>query len=170
MSNKNELLLKLKKLSERGIDGEKKNATELLNNLMKKYNISESELNSLEIKRFDIELKNDIEQRLASQILYAFFNNTPLYQYINAQTKFCVELTKSQEVEFRYMFSIYLEDFKKQELVFYRAFISKNNIFPKNADQKNYEEITSKEREELRLAAMMAEGIQKTEIRKALNS
>ena len=41
-----ERLKKLLKLSERGIDGEKEAATKILNNLMKKYNITEEQLKS----------------------------------------------------------------------------------------------------------------------------
>ena len=36
--NKSDVILKLKALSERGIGGEKENATKLLEKMMKKYN------------------------------------------------------------------------------------------------------------------------------------
>ena len=117
MAEKTEILLKLKELSKKGINGEKENAAKLLEKLMKKYNISEEELNNEEIKDVYINLKNEIEIRLASQILYAFFDNRKLYK-LN-KFKYYTELTSAQEIEFKYMFSIYLEDFKRQELVFY---------------------------------------------------
>ena len=50
MSNKKEILLKLKRLAERGINGEKENAEKLLNKMMKKYEISEEELEQEEEK------------------------------------------------------------------------------------------------------------------------
>lgn len=131
MDNKKELLLKLQELAKRGINGEKENADKLLKKLMKKYNISEDEINDEEINEVELELRDDIEERLASQILFAFFDSAPLYKKWKKRVKYYTKLTKSQEIEFRYMFSVYLEDFRKQELIFYRAFINKNRIFQK---------------------------------------
>lgn len=80
MDNKKELLLKLQELAKRGVNGEKENADKLLKKLMKKYNISEDEINNEEINEVELELRNDIEVRLASQILFSFFDNAPLYR------------------------------------------------------------------------------------------
>lgn len=169
--DKKEIILKLKALSERGINGEKENATKLLEKLMNKYGISEEEILEDEIKEVRIELRSDIEVRLASQILYAFFNNASLYKSHNTRVQYYTQLTSSQEIEFKYMFSIYLEDFKKQQLIFYRAFINKNKIFPKECNRISAEddEISSEERKEIILSQIMAEGIEFTRIRKALN-
>lgn len=170
MAEKTEILLKLKELSKKGINGEKENAAKLLEKLMKKYNISEEELNNEEIKDVYINLKNEIEIRLASQILYAFFDNRKLYK-LN-KFKYCTELTSAQEIEFKYMFSIYLEDFKRQELVFYRAFINKNDIFPKSVTVETVEakNFSSEEIKERALAEIMMDGLEITQVRKALNS
>ena len=65
---KTELLKKLKALSDRGVSGEKENATKLLKKLMKKYGISEEEIQKDEVKEIYINLRTDIEVRLASQI------------------------------------------------------------------------------------------------------
>ena len=75
MDNKKELLLKLQELAKRGVNGEKENADKLLKKLMKKYNISEDEINNEEINEVELELRNDIEVRLASQILFSFFDD-----------------------------------------------------------------------------------------------
>ena len=58
---KTELLKKLKALSDRGVSGEKENATELLKKLMKKYGISEEEIQEDEVKEIYINLRTDIE-------------------------------------------------------------------------------------------------------------
>lgn len=47
---KMDVIKKLKALSDRGINGEKENATKLLNKLMKKYGITEEELEKSEVK------------------------------------------------------------------------------------------------------------------------
>lgn len=169
MDKKIEILKKLKALADRGIGGEKENAELLLKKYMKKYNISEKELNKDEEKKVYITLKNEIELKLASQILYAFFNNSPLYKHKEKgkRAKYYTILTTSQEIEFRYMYSIYLESFKKQELIFYRAFISKNNIFPKDVNT-DMNEVSDEEREEMIKASMMQNGIEITQIRKCI--
>ena len=55
---KMDVIKKLKALSDRGINGEKENATKLLNKLMKKYGITEEELEKSEVKTIWITLKN----------------------------------------------------------------------------------------------------------------
>lgn len=85
--------------------------------------------------------------------------------------KYYTKLTKSQEIEFRYMFSVYLEDFRKQELIFYRAFINKNNIFPKeilDGKGRSLYDVSPEERAEILKSQMMMGGIEMTRIRKAL--
>lgn len=169
MDKKIEILKKLKALADRGIGGEKENAELLLKKYMKKYNISEKEINKDEEKKVYINLKNEIELKLASQILYAFFKSAPLYKQNGRgnRTKYCTILTTSQEIEFRYIYSVYLESFKKQELIFYRAFINKNNIFPKEANT-GIDKISQEEREEIIKASMMSQGIEKINIRKCI--
>lgn len=167
--DKNILLQKLKSLSERGIAGEKENATILLKKLMKKYGITEEELKETEVTTVYIKIKNKIEERLASQLLYAFFNDAPLYKPYRNKSNYYTELTPAQAIEFKYMFSIYLEDFYRQELIFFRAFISKNKIFPKDSEAKDINELPLKEKKEHLLSQMMLQGIERTQIRKALN-
>lgn len=61
MSDKiKELLIKLKALSERGVGGEKENATKKLYELLKKHNISESELENISINDYYIEIEEYI--------------------------------------------------------------------------------------------------------------
>ena len=81
MDSKKELLLKLQELAKRGINGKKENADKLLKKLMKKYNISEDEINNEEINEVELELRNDIEVRLASQILFSFFDKVNFFVF-----------------------------------------------------------------------------------------
>jgi len=167
MNKKMEVLKKLRELSERGIGGEKENAEKLLKKYMKKYNISEDQILKDKERTVYITLKNEIELRLASQILYAFFNKAPLYKINNARVKYYTKLTTAQEIEFRYMYSVYLEDFKKQELIFYRAFINKNRIFSKDVNS-DMSKIPDEELAEIIRASKMQDGIEITQIRKSI--
>lgn len=167
MDKKIEVIKKLKELADRGIGGEKENAELLLKKYMKKYDISEDEIINDEEKEVYIDLRNEIELRLASQILYAFFDKAPLYKINNTKIKYYTKLLVSQEIEFRYMYSVYLESFKKQELIFYRAFINKNRIFPKEANT-DMNKVSKEEQEEMIKASMMQSGIEITQIRKCI--
>lgn len=145
--DKKEILLKLKALSDRGVDGEKENATKLLERLMKKYGITEEDLAIEEKKEVFITLKNDIEVRLCNQILFAYFDDIPLYKCgYKSRSRFWLEMTAAQEIEFKYMLSVYLEDFYKQQDIFLHAYVQKNKIFPKDVETRYISEMTSEDR------------------------
>lgn len=168
--DKREIIQKLKALSDRGIDGEKENATKLLHKLMKKYGISEEELQEEEKKTVVITLKNEAEKRICHQILYAYFEDIPLYKYgYKSRTKYWVEMTAAQEIEFKYMLSVYIDNFYKEQDIFISAFIQKNKIFPANADVRYIEDMTPEEKGRSLRASFMAQGMEFTTIRKALN-
>lgn len=164
-----ELIKKLKALSDRGVGGEKENATVLLNKLMKKYGISEEELQEEKKQRVYITLKNEAEKAICYQILYAYFDSATVWGHKNCRTKYWVELTKAQEIEFKYMLSAYLESFYKEQEIFIRAFIQKNRIFPVDGPVVNIEDLSSEEKGKSIRASLMAEGLEFTRIRKALN-
>lgn len=167
--DKKEIIIKLKALSERGVNGEKENATKLLEKLMKKYGISEEEIKSEEKKTVWITLKNTAERRICAQILYAFFDDADLWQRHGHRTKYWTELTTAQEIEFRYILSTYLSSFYEEQDIFIHAFIQKNKIFPADGPVTNIDELSPEERSKAIRASFMTEGMEFTRIRKALN-
>lgn len=168
--DKKEIVSKLKALSDRGIAGEKENATKLLHKLMKKYGISEEELEESQSRTVWITLKNLAERKICCQILYAYFNDAQLWQRNGHRTKYWTELTPAQEIEFKYILSTYLDNFYKEQDIFIHAFIQKNRIFPVNGPVTDMSDLSSEEREKAIRASFMAEGIEKTQIRKALSN
>lgn len=168
--DKMEIISKLKALSDRGIDGEKENATKLLHKLMKKYGITEEDIEQEEVKTVWVTLKNKAEVKICSQIIYAHFNNTNLWQRRGHRTKYWVELTPAQEIEFKYMLSVYLKSFYEEQEIFINAFIQKNQIFPINGPVTDIDDLTAEEREKAIKSSMMAQGIERTRIRKALGN
>lgn len=166
---KMEIIQKLKALSDRGVAGEKENATKLLRKLMQKYAISEEDLKQEEVRTVWVTLKNDAERKICGQILYAYFNNADLYKRHGDRTKYWTELTPAQEIEFKYMLSVYLESFYKEQDIFIRAFIQKNKIFPVGGPVTNIDDLPAEERGKSIRAALMTEGIEFTRIRKALS-
>ncbi len=113
-------------LSKCGVDGERSNATKLLNKLMKKYNISEEELNSNIQGWYKFIVRNDYEFRLLCQIVYKVIGyGINVKSYRKFKTIFMIYLTPNQKVETEYLFTIYKNDFKLELEKFYKAFIQK---------------------------------------------
>lgn len=150
------------------MQGEKDNATKLLRKLMQKYAISEEDLKQEKIRTVWVVLKNDAERKICRQILYAYFDNANLYKRYRDRTKYWTKLTPAQEIEFKYMLSVYLKSFYEEEEIFIRAFIQKNHIFPANGPTVELSDLSAEEREKAMRAELMKQGIEFTRIRKAL--
>lgn len=162
-----ERLKKLLKLSERGIDGEKEAATKILNNLMKKYNITEEQLKSKSVDWYKFRVYNDWEMKLLFQTIYKVLGYGNDYRYIKkSKTTYLFELTLEESIEIEYIFSIYKQDLKKEFDLFYRAFISKNNIFPANAPKPSDDEPIDYKKA-IKMQSFMS-GIENSNIHKAL--
>ena len=70
MSNKAELLKKIKALADRGVDGERESAQTLLTRLMEQYGISETELEEERRETAWFPYSQETERRLLNQIIY----------------------------------------------------------------------------------------------------
>lgn len=171
MKIKDDLLKKLenlKELSVRGVNGEKENATLLLNKLMKKYGFSEEDLEQSQTNVVWVTLKNKAERKICSQIVYAYFDGTGIYKPRGNRTKFWLELTPAQEIEFKYLLSTYLDAFYKEQEIFISAFIQKNQIFPKDGEVTYIDDLSDEERTKTRKMFMMLDGLERVQIRKAI--
>ena len=70
MSNKEELLKKIKALADRGVDGERENAQAILYRLMEQYGISEAEIEEDRRETAWFSYSQETERRLLNQIIY----------------------------------------------------------------------------------------------------
>lgn len=70
MENKEELLKKIKALAERGVGGEKDSAQVLLDCLMKKYGVTESDLEAERVETAWFRYHDEFERRILNQIIY----------------------------------------------------------------------------------------------------
>ena len=68
--NKKELLRKLRALAERGVGGERQNAQKKLDELIKKYNISDEELEDEVAELYHFKYRGKRESALLVQIMY----------------------------------------------------------------------------------------------------
>ena len=112
--DKIELLKKIKALADRGIDGEKSNATELYNKLLKQYNILESDLNEDTRKEYEYFYKYLNE-------IYIYLNIT---EYVRGVKDKLIRINKKRKVLY-----IYLTDTEKKlfdiVLNFYKPYFDK---------------------------------------------
>lgn len=168
--NKLDLLKKLKALAsdDRGNNNERESAEKQLNKLMQKYNISEEDIGIDETKRRDLYFKTEWEHKLIAQTLYKLFPEKPLYQQRNKRNWCFVELTDAEYLEFEMYYSAYKGSFQKELDLFYLAFISTNNIYPKNPPKSTEPKSDGFSRGDRMRAAMMAQGIQRTNVRREL--
>jgi len=130
MGSKVELLRKIKELSEKGIDGEKKVAEDLLNKLMKKYGVRDEKLVSEEIICHYFRYRTKLQKKLLAQIIYMVTGDRCLYK-LKGKKKIGAYCTNSQRIEIEINFEFYKSAMEKDLEIFHIAFINKNNLFPK---------------------------------------
>lgn len=75
-----ELMKKLQRLAERGVGAEKEGAQKKLQQLMKKYDIEESDLSDDKLEDHEWKYHNDFELRLLKQTIYKVLGKDGLNQ------------------------------------------------------------------------------------------
>lgn len=171
MSKYIELAKKLKILSEQGVAGERYNAQKMLDNLIRKHNISFEQIES-EKKEQLVYIVKKSQARLFSQVVYSVLGKEyEVRVSIKHPTQKWVMSTKSQEIEIRLKFDFYWKAYQKQLEIFYQAFLQKNSIFPDDPELKLKEsELTEEEKERRRRIVAMAIGMEKEEFLKLLKA
>lgn len=137
MSNKTELLKKLRVLSEQGVGGEKANAEAKLKKLMRKYNITEEELSEDITSEVEFKYHGEEQKKLLCQIIYKVTNtatgNIYTYSYTQSgrrcRTIIGADVTKAQKIEIEFLFDFYVTQWEKERKMFLEAFIQKHDIF-----------------------------------------
>lgn len=173
-NNISDTMRHLLELSKKGVGGEKENANKLLHKLMKKYNISEDDLEKEELHKHDVRFKTRWQEQLIHQIVYMINPERDIYKYTNRKVKIAIlELTDAEWIEHQYLYSIYKKSFEEELELFTSAFIQKNNIFPKEVPDRIKEQQEKESKQEMNYYKMlkiglMAQGIDYTNVRKAL--
>ena len=134
MSNKAELLKKIKALADRGVDGERESAQTLLTRLMEQYGISETEIEEERRETAWFPYSQETERRLLNQIIYMVtgaggFGCVGEYSG-RKRKKMGTECTAAERLEIEANYAFFKEAMKKELEIFYSAFANKNNLFP----------------------------------------
>lgn len=161
--NKEELIRKIKTLAERGFGGEKENAQKILQDLMRKYDIDETDISDEILKNFQFSMpKFPFAGKLAYQVMYSIVGHE-LGESRNFWTtdsrKMLIECTTAEFIEFEAKFKFYSYHFKKELDRFYGAFVQANMIFPPSGKGRKNDKRSLNE-EDRRLLAL-ARGLEK---------
>lgn len=139
--SKIELMKKLRALAERGIGGEKEGAQRKLEQLMKKYNIEEADLDDEKKEDFEFKYHNEFERRLLNQIMYKvigsdFLNNQWHYRRgRGSKTISGISCTKAEGIQIGIEYEFYTSLWKEEEDFFFSCFIQKHDIFQKDKEK-----------------------------------
>lgn len=140
----------LKVLSEQGIGGEATTAQILYDKISKKYDISDEELQQLgydKVERRWFKYSDELSKQLATQIFYKVTGSPTYWTKTDKRKKqIGVDCTELEYDEIKFYHSFYMEHFRKELDIFFRAFINVNDIYP-NSSARLYEENTSEDRE-----------------------
>lgn len=158
--DKAELLKKVQALASCGIGGERENAQKILEKLMKKYNISESELSTEKINEYSVKWTNNVEKKLKVQIFYSIVgdinDNKGFFRSYKNKNGY-VKCTSSEFLEFEAKCAFYGHWLKVELERYYRAFVNRNLLFPpahlKKQNNDKTDELTEEDIKMLDLAS-----------------
>lgn len=160
---KKELIKKLQALAERGVGGEKEGAQRKLEQLMKKYNISEADLSDEQLHEHEWKYHTEFEKRLLRQTMYKVIGKDfteHAYAYTwgrGSKSVLGLRCTDAQAIQIGIEYEFYCQTWKEEQEFFFKCFIQKHRIFQMNEDkkiQKDDEEELSWE-ESLRMQSAM---------------
>lgn len=170
-----ELLKKLKRLADSGVDGEKENAVEKLEMLMKKHGITWDMIDDNVPKRREFKVhKND--ERFFFQTISSVVGSRGYRTYYGESKKairrYIFEMTDLEFIEFDSKYHFYLEKYKSDLEIFYQAYIQKNELYrkPTDEDDKQITPLTEKEKEEIKKIRLMMFGMESHKVVKSIEN
>jgi hypothetical protein len=162
-------LEKLLILSKRGIGGEKKNASQILRAMLKKYRLTLLDIKSEKEKMYWFKWCDEFDCRLLNQIMYRILGkDVSTWTSRKKRKHLGVMVTSTCMMEIEIEHDAYRQKLKDGLNFYYRAFLQKNEIFPDKQLKQMDRDLTPEEEEAIRMILSMAKNIKKTHIRKQL--
>lgn len=162
-----EKLKKIKALAEHGVDGEKEGALELYQRLLAKYELTDEDVEEVQISRRWFRYTDELDKKLLTQIFYKVTGSPTFYEKLDKRRRMvstdCTDFEFDQIV-FYYQF--YKEHMKSELSKFIAAFLSVNNLFPDETtrcyeESKDIEDTHERSLEEITKIGLMASGMEK---------
>lgn len=173
-----ELAKKLKSLADRGIGGEKINAEKMLNDLLKKHNLTIEDIDGEKIDNYFFKVKKE-DSDLLHQVIKRVNYDLKLYGEIPAKDvkrlqmdgNYFTKCTASQFLEIKSMFDFYLKAYKQELKIFFSAFITANDLLakPPKSEATSINDLSDEEINRWMRTQQMASKIKKETFRKQLD-
>lgn len=164
-----ELAKKLKALSDRGVGGEKLNASKKLEQIMKKHGLSIEDIEG-ERKNYTYFKVDKIQHQLFIQIVSSVLGiGFELMKDRRKRGQFVLFLTAFEAVEIQMKYDFYWKLYKDELDIFTSAFIAKNDIYHPNGNKVNPDELSKEEIARLKRIIEMSDSIKRGELRKSLS-
>lgn len=153
-------LQKIKALADGSpIQHERDAALKKLTELMEKYNISEDDFADDAVATRNFKYRNTLEKKLLQQIFAKVLGRGyRLYGYRSNNRKLLelgADCSVSQKIEIELYFDFYKNLYKREETIFFTAFINKHGLYSPPGDSEETESEHS-ERDEQEIAALFA--------------
>jgi len=151
--NKKELLSKIKNLADFGEGNESESAQQFLDRLLKKYEITEDELESSDETCIEFfKYSTELEYRILMQVIYKVIESKEIYKEKRRKAlgAYC---TIVQEIEIKENYDFYKKVIKDDFEIFFSAFCQKNKIFPEIKSEESSKSLSLEEI--LRIKSMM---------------
>lgn len=164
------LLNKVKALADKGIGGESDNAKEILEHLMIKYDITVEDLNDVKLRQVELRYSNPYEDYLSTQVMFKVLDGTgrvPYYYVHRRYKRIYADMTASEEIEVRYLYSLYREKLHEDLMMLTKGFVLKNQIYSTSVEGKDASDLDFEEIMKLR---RMRDSASFVEVHKALES
>lgn len=177
MSKHIELAKKLKALADKGIGGEKINADKMLNDLLKKHNLTIEDIEGEKTADYFFKLKDE-EVKLFMQIVARVNYNIPKYGEIPAKKvkqlslkgNYFITCTVAEYVEIQSMLGVYPRLYKEELNIFYTAFCKANDLLVNEGKLKTTDDLTPEEYKEWKRVQEMASKIKSETFRKQITA
>lgn len=171
-------ILKLKELSERGIGGEMDNAKFLLQQYLRKYNVTLEEIlkNKEKKEKYTFKYKSKFEKSLFIQCVANLFGSKSeiwksFYRYKNGKMEFIIELSKSEYIILKDYYEFHIKEFniqlKKIQDNILSSYIYKQNLYDLTPSDINSEK-SKISYSDLMSILNMADNMNTNQYRKAL--
>lgn len=164
-----ERIRKLAVIAEKGAGGEKEAAALLLERLMDKHGITESDLEEEPIEFEWFKYKDDLQRKLLHQVIYTVLGDRELYNWKGSRKKEVgVYCTAAEKTEIEITYDFYYRAIQEELETFLYAFYSKNHLFPppnKKLIESNEPPISM---EELMKISNMMDGMAKHTLKKMI--
>jgi hypothetical protein len=159
-----ERLRKIYELSLHGVGGEKRNAKELLDELLRRQRLTVRDLVAEERQKFRFGWTHEWEFTLLMQVIAKVTNQIELSSYVvrDDERARLYSLTPAQAVEVDFLYEEYRAAFAQEQERLLQAFVQRNEIFP--AQQSERPERTAAELAEIERMFQMMEALERVPV------